>query len=74
LTELQEKFFDNSPVVTILNDELFSQPVCRQDPNMMLIQKPGGSLGYLMHLALPLEELKEPGNGAWNAPFYGSRG
>ncbi len=62
LTELQEKFFENSPIVTILNDELFSQPVCREDPNMMLIQRLDGSLGYLMHLALPLEELKEPGN------------
>lgn len=59
LTELQENFFKNSPLVTIFNDELSRDSTCREGPRMMLINIPGGSLGYLIHLALPLEESKQ---------------
>jgi 2-polyprenyl-6-methoxyphenol hydroxylase-like FAD-dependent oxidoreductase len=59
LRELQEKFFENSPVVTIFNDEISRDFACRKDPRMILVHRRGGSLGYILHLALPLEESKE---------------
>ena len=59
LIELKEKFFEDSPVATIFNDEISRDSACREDPNMMVFHRPGGPLGYIIHLALPLEALKE---------------
>lgn len=59
LTELQEKFFEDSPIVTILNDEISRESSCMESPRMMLFHRPGGSLGYVIHLPLPLEALNE---------------
>lgn len=63
LTELKEKFFEDSPVVTIFNDEISRDSTCMGYPRMILFHRPGGSLGYIIHLALPLSALKEkPGS------------
>jgi 2-polyprenyl-6-methoxyphenol hydroxylase-like FAD-dependent oxidoreductase len=59
LTELKEKFFEDSPIVTIFNDEISRDSPCMEDPSIMVFHRPGGSLGYIIHLALPLESLKE---------------
>ena len=53
LTELDEKFFQDSPIVTIANDEVSEDSVYLEDPRMMLFCRPGGQLGYLIHLPLP---------------------
>lgn len=59
LTKIKEKFFGDSPVVTILNDEISRNSVCMEDPRMMMFHTSNGSLGYIIHLALPLEALNE---------------
>lgn len=52
-TELAEKFFEDSPIVTIFNDEIGSDSL-GSDAKMMLFGRPTGQLGYIIHLALPL--------------------
>lgn len=64
LTELQEKFLQNSPVATIVSDRLGEEPPDGEDPRMILVRRPDGSLGYLLHLALPLLEAKEASGSA----------
>lgn len=64
LTELQEKFLGNSPVATIVSDQLGEKPPNGEDPRMILVRRPDGSLGYLLHLALPLPEVKEASGSA----------
>ncbi len=63
LTELQEKFLENSPIATIVTDQ-GEDPSDGEAPRMMLVRRPGGSLGYLLHLALPLSEAKETSGSA----------
>jgi 2-polyprenyl-6-methoxyphenol hydroxylase-like FAD-dependent oxidoreductase len=58
LTELDEKFFQDSPIVTIANDEVSEDSVYLEDPRMMLFCRPGGQLGYLIHLPLPWDCLQ----------------
>ncbi|MBP5975573.1 FAD-dependent monooxygenase [Brasilonema sp. CT11] len=58
LTELNEKFFENSRIVTIFNDEISRDSDCMKQVWMMLFQRKGGQLGYIIHLALPLDSLK----------------
>ena len=52
-TELVEKFFEDSPIVTIFNDEIYSDAV-GTDARMMLFGRANGQLGYVIHLPLPL--------------------
>ncbi|GET42562.1 FAD-dependent oxidoreductase [Microseira wollei] len=52
-TEVVEKFFEDSPIVTIVNDETGSDSV-GYDPRMMLFGRLRGQLGYIIHLPLPL--------------------
>lgn len=59
LTELQEKFFRNSPIVTVVNDRLAKDSPGEEKPRIILIHRPDGFLGYILHLALPLPALKE---------------
>lgn len=58
LTELEEKFFQDSPIVTICNHEITGDSACMEDPRMMLFRRPSGQLGYIIHTALPMESLK----------------
>ena len=59
LTELSVKFFRNSPIVTIVNDHRPKGSTGDEKPRMILVNEPDGSLGYLLHLPLPLATLKE---------------
>jgi 2-polyprenyl-6-methoxyphenol hydroxylase-like FAD-dependent oxidoreductase len=58
LTELEEKFFHNSPIVTIANDEIVENPSSKSDPRLILFRTASGQLGYIIHLALPLNDLQ----------------
>ncbi len=57
-TELEEKFLQDSPIVTITNDQISRDPACTPDPRMMLFRRPTGQVGYIVHLALPLDLLQ----------------
>lgn len=59
LTELQEKFFRNSSIVTVVNDQPPQDSAGEEKPRIILIHRPDGHLGYILHLALPLPALKE---------------
>lgn len=59
LTELQEKFFRNSSIVTVVNDRPPKDSANEENPRIILIHRPDGSLGYILHLPLPLSALKE---------------
>jgi 2-polyprenyl-6-methoxyphenol hydroxylase-like FAD-dependent oxidoreductase len=54
--ELEEKFFQGSPIVTIGND--FRNSPCMEDPRIMLFRR-GDQLGYVIHLAIALDSLQE---------------
>lgn len=58
-TELKEKFFQDSPVVTISNGEISQDSTCIEDPRMILFRRPSGQIGYIIHLALGLHLLQE---------------
>ncbi len=57
-TAIKEKFFPDSSVVTVSNDETSRNPDFTQDTRMMLFSRDGAQLGYLLHLALPLDVLQ----------------
>ncbi|WGV28847.1 NAD(P)/FAD-dependent oxidoreductase [Halotia branconii CENA392] len=57
-TEIKEKFFPDSSVVTVSNDEISTNPDCTQDTRMMLFRRQDNQLGYLLHLTLPLDVLQ----------------
>ncbi|MEI2580910.1 FAD-dependent oxidoreductase [Scytonema sp. PRP1] len=57
-TELEEKFLQDSPIVTITNDQISRDPACTPNPRMMLFRRPTGQVGYIVHLALPLDLLQ----------------
>ena len=56
--ELQEKFFQDSRVVSIRNDEIARDSGCMEDPMIMLFRRPSGELGYVIHIAVPLDSLQ----------------
>ncbi|HEY9611842.1 NAD(P)/FAD-dependent oxidoreductase [Allocoleopsis sp.] len=58
LTELDEKFFQDSPIVTIANDEASEDSAYPEDPRMILFCRPSGQVGYLIHLPLRLDSLE----------------
>ncbi|MGF2037088.1 MAG: NAD(P)/FAD-dependent oxidoreductase [Nostoc sp. CmiVER01] len=57
-TKLEEDFFQNSPLVTITNDEISENSVCINNIRIILFRRPTGELGYIIHLALPLDSLQ----------------
>ncbi|MEH2194670.1 MAG: NAD(P)/FAD-dependent oxidoreductase [Nostoc sp.] len=57
-TRLEEDFFQKSPVVTITNDEISGNSVCINNIRLILFHRQTGELGYIIHLALPLESLQ----------------
>lgn len=56
--DLQETFLNNSSVVTITSER---DEGCAEgaSPRMILLSRPDGSIGYLLHLALPLATIQE---------------
>jgi 2-polyprenyl-6-methoxyphenol hydroxylase-like FAD-dependent oxidoreductase len=58
-TKLEEDFLQGSRLVTITNDEITGNSVCVNNVRIMLFRRPTGVLGYLIHLALPLDSLQE---------------
>jgi 2-polyprenyl-6-methoxyphenol hydroxylase-like FAD-dependent oxidoreductase len=57
-TKLEEDFFQDSTVVTITNDEISGNSVCINNIRIILFHRPTGELGYIIHLALPLDSLQ----------------
>lgn len=57
-TELEDKFFHGSPILTINNDEISGDSAYQKKPRMLLFQRPGGQVGYVIHLPLPLDLLQ----------------
>ncbi|MBG1242273.1 FAD-dependent oxidoreductase [Nostoc sp. NZL] len=57
-TKLEEDFFQDSPLVTITNDEITENSVCINNIRIILFCRPTGELGYIIHLALPLDSLQ----------------
>ncbi|AFZ23854.1 2-polyprenyl-6-methoxyphenol hydroxylase-like oxidoreductase [Cylindrospermum stagnale PCC 7417] len=57
-TEIAEKFFQDSRILTVRNQEISANSGCMEDPSMILFCGPSGQLGYVMHLALPLDSLQ----------------
>lgn len=57
-TELQDKFFQESSIVTLSNDQIFSDQPWIEKPRLMLFRKRSGEVGYIITLALPLDSLQ----------------
>ncbi|MBN3910256.1 MAG: FAD-dependent monooxygenase [Nostoc sp. NMS1] len=57
-TKLEEDFFQDSPLVTITNDEITGNSVYINNIRIILFRRPTGKVGYIIHLALPLELLQ----------------
>ncbi|MCC5643663.1 FAD-dependent monooxygenase [Nostoc sp. CHAB 5824] len=57
-TKLEKDFFQDSPLVTITNDEISGNSVCINNIRIILFYRPTGELGYIIHLALPLDSLQ----------------
>ncbi len=57
-TQIKEKFFPDSSVVTISNDQISKNLDCTQDTRMMLFRRQADQLGYILHLALPFDVLQ----------------
>ncbi|AVH74290.1 FAD-dependent oxidoreductase [Nostoc sp. 'Lobaria pulmonaria (5183) cyanobiont'] len=57
-TELQDKFFQDSSIVTLSNDQIFSDQPWIEKPRLMLFRKRNGQVGYIITLALPLDLLQ----------------
>lgn len=57
-TKLEEDFFQESPLVTITNDEISGNSVCINNIRIILYYRLTGELGYIIHLALPLDLLQ----------------
>ncbi|MEH2399851.1 FAD-dependent oxidoreductase [Nostoc sp.] len=57
-TKLEEDFFQDSPVVTITNDEISGNSVCINNIRMILFNRSTTELRYTIHLPLPLDSLQ----------------
>ncbi|MEH1836983.1 MAG: NAD(P)/FAD-dependent oxidoreductase [Nostoc sp.] len=57
-TKLEEDFFQDSTIITITNDEISRNSVCINNIRIILFRRPTGELGYIIHLALPLDSLQ----------------
>ncbi len=57
-TELDEKFFQDSPIMTISNHETTGDSAYVEDPRIMLFSRPSGQVGYIIHLPLALDSLQ----------------
>ncbi|AFZ21614.1 FAD-dependent oxidoreductase [Allocoleopsis franciscana] len=56
--ELEETYFQESPVLTISNDEISGDSADIESPRIILFHRPSGQVGYLIHLPLPVESLQ----------------
>ncbi|VXD25013.1 Monooxygenase, FAD-binding [Planktothrix serta PCC 8927] len=58
-TELEETFFSDCRIVTLIQDEITQNSQKLEDPRIILINRPTGEIGYLLHAALPLDTLEQ---------------
>ncbi|AVZ29936.1 FAD-dependent oxidoreductase [Nodularia spumigena] len=56
-TQIEEKFFQDSPIVTISNASEITDSL--NELRMMLFRRPGSHIGYILHLAVSLESLED---------------
>lgn len=56
--ELEEKFFQDSSIMTLINDQVSTEHSYAANPRLMLFRKQSGQVGYILHLALPLKLLQ----------------
>ncbi len=56
--KLEDNFFQESPILTITNNEISIDSACVKDTRMILFRRPSGQVGYMIHLALPLDSLQ----------------
>lgn len=57
-TELNETFFEDSPILTITNDAVSGDSSYALNPRMILFRRSTGQLGYVIHLPLSLDSLQ----------------
>ncbi|CAD5915296.1 Salicylate hydroxylase [Planktothrix tepida] len=66
-TELEETFFSDCRIVTVIQDKITPNCQSLDKPRMILLNRPTGEIGYLLHAALPLDTLeKSSGNSLIN--------
>lgn len=58
-TEIQEKFLQNSPIVTITKDGKLRDSACEQPPRMILINRQPGQYQYISFIPVTLKQLQE---------------
>ena len=58
-TEIEEKFLQNSPIVTISQDANLRAPASEQPPRMMLLSTEPGQYTYIIHIPVALNQLQE---------------
>ena len=58
-TELQEKFLQNSRIVTITDNPKFTDSIFEQSPRIILFTRQVGHFGYLIHIPVALNKLQE---------------
>jgi 2-polyprenyl-6-methoxyphenol hydroxylase-like FAD-dependent oxidoreductase len=58
-TEIQEKFLQNLPIVTITQDVKLSNFASEQPPRMILLSRQPGQFTYLIHIPVASNQLQE---------------
>lgn len=56
--ELQDNFFQDSSIVTLSNDQIFTEQPWIEKPRLMLFRNRSAQVGYIITLALPLDLLQ----------------
>jgi 2-polyprenyl-6-methoxyphenol hydroxylase-like FAD-dependent oxidoreductase len=56
--ELEEKFFQDSSIMTLINDQVSTEHSYAATPRLLLFRKRSGQVGYILNLALPLDLLQ----------------
>ncbi|NEO99420.1 MAG: FAD-dependent monooxygenase [Symploca sp. SIO2E9] len=62
-TELEAKFFEDSPILTVFDDHLSADSTSIGNSRMMLWRRSSGQMGYILHIPLSLEELEGKSGG-----------
>lgn len=62
-TELEAKFFESSPILTVFDDQLSEDSNYIENSSIILFRRKNGQMGYIIHTPLPLEELKDKSGG-----------
>ncbi|NER29306.1 MAG: FAD-dependent monooxygenase [Symploca sp. SIO1C4] len=62
-TELEAKFFEGSPILTVFDDQVLADSKSVGNPSMILFRRSSGQMGYVLHTPLPLENLNDKSGG-----------